>query len=98
MKKRKSEKRRFGSRQRVALFLAARGTCGQCNDQLGPAWHADHVVAYSRDGATDTVNGQALCPPCNLRKGARHPENPAQRTDSERTSDVAESAAKSNDD
>lgn len=43
-----------------------------CEIELSPGWHSDHVVPYSRGGLTDVVNGQALCPSCNLRKGAEH--------------------------
>lgn len=32
-------------------------------------WHADHATPYIKGGATDVVNGQALCPTCNLKKG-----------------------------
>lgn len=61
--------RRFSSRQRIALYLATAGRCALCGVSLGPDWHADHVQPYSRGGATDVLNGQALCPTCNLRKG-----------------------------
>lgn len=62
--------RRFSSSQRVALFLAAQGRCELCGDELQPGWHADHVIPWVRNGETDTANGQALCPACNLRKGS----------------------------
>jgi superfamily II DNA or RNA helicase len=38
---------------------------------LQAGWHADHVQPHSRQGETDVINGQALCPPCNLTKGSR---------------------------
>lgn len=55
------------------LFLAADGKCSnpECGSELQPGWHADHVQPYSRGGATELVNGQALCPPCNLKKGTK---------------------------
>lgn len=62
-------RRRFGSRERAALYLAADGKCSSCGRDLGPGWHADHVTPWSRGGQTDVINGQALCPECNLRKG-----------------------------
>src|SRR5664279_2491881 len=62
--------RRFNSRQRVALYLAADGRCTRCGVELGPSWHADHMIPYSAGGSTDVINGQALCPRCNLRKGS----------------------------
>jgi superfamily II DNA or RNA helicase len=65
------ERRRFNAAERAALYLAADGRCTECGAELEPEWHADHVDPYSRGGPTDVVNGQALCPPCNLKKGAQ---------------------------
>ena len=42
-----------------------------CDIELQTDWHADHVVSYDKGGPTDVINGQALCPPCNLKKGNR---------------------------
>jgi len=70
-----TEPRRFTKRQRIALWLAADGQCSLCGKPLPSAWHADHVTPYSRGGATDVLNGQALCPTCNLRKGRRMPKS-----------------------
>lgn len=63
-------RRRFGSASRVALFLVASGRCAQCGARLDPGWHADHVEPVRDGGPTEPANGQALCPGCNLRKGA----------------------------
>ena len=41
----------------------------KCGIPLGKNFHADHVLAFSKGGATVTSNGQALCSACNLRKG-----------------------------
>ncbi|MHB1569043.1 MAG: HNH endonuclease [Solirubrobacteraceae bacterium] len=68
--------RRFGSSARVALFLAAHGRCAVCGVALQPGWHADHVRPISAGGETESGNGQALCPRCNLRKGPREQEGP----------------------
>jgi superfamily II DNA or RNA helicase len=65
------ERRRFSDSERAALFLAADGRCAECGALLEPGWHADHDQPWSRGGATDVINGRALCPPCNLRKGNR---------------------------
>lgn len=62
--------RRFSTSQRVALYLADDGRCASCGTELETGWHADHVQPWSLDGSTDVVNGQALCPRCNLAKGA----------------------------
>ena len=63
--------RRFNGRQRAALYLASDGKCSACGVDLAPGWHADHVEPWSHGGETDVVNGQALCPTCNLRKGTK---------------------------
>ena len=67
-----TEPRRFSSRQRAALYLAADGNCSECGVALARGWHADHMTPYVAGGPTDVINGQALCPPCNLTKGGRN--------------------------
>lgn len=62
-------RRRFGIRERGALFIASDGRCTNCGAELPPSWHADHMRAYANGGPTDVINGQALCPTCNLLKG-----------------------------
>lgn len=64
-------RRRFNDGERVALYLASNGKCTNCGADLEPGWHADHEQPHSKGGATDVINGQALCPPCNLKKGAK---------------------------
>jgi superfamily II DNA or RNA helicase len=66
-----TERRRFSGSEHVALYLAAGGQCAECGADLEPGWHADHVDPYSRSRNTDVVNGQALCPTCNLKKGSK---------------------------
>lgn len=65
-----STRRTFNLSQRRTLFDQADGMCCECGQPLPESWHADHVVPFSRGGSTTVSNGQALCPPCNLRKGA----------------------------
>jgi superfamily II DNA or RNA helicase len=66
-----SERRRFNDSERVALYIAADGRCSECGAELEPGWHSDHERPWSKGGLTDVVNGQALCPSCNLKKGNR---------------------------
>lgn len=66
-----TERRFFNSSERTALYLAADGRCTECGNELEPGWHADHVDPHARGGITDVINGQALCPDCNLRKGPK---------------------------
>jgi superfamily II DNA or RNA helicase len=65
-----SERRRFNASERAALYLVAGGRCERCGRKLVPGWHADHVNPYVAGGPTDLINGQALCPKCNLLKGS----------------------------
>jgi superfamily II DNA or RNA helicase len=63
-------RRSFGKSERAALLLAQGGRCAKCGVVLQDGFHVDHMTPWMAGGATDIVNGQALCPTCNLRKGA----------------------------
>lgn len=65
-----TDRRHFSDTERAALYLAADGKCTRCGTDLGEGWHADHVQPYAAGGITDITNGQALCAPCNLKKGS----------------------------
>src|SRR5438552_2311253 len=67
--------RRFNRKQKHDLFMTANGRCVSCGKPLSPGWHGDHVQPWKAGGPTETANGQALCPECNLEKGARMPNN-----------------------
>lgn len=69
-------RRLFSRREKAILYLLAGGRCQSCSRLLPDDWHGDHKNPYSLGGETDLLNGQALCPPCNLRKGARMPKDP----------------------
>lgn len=74
-----NDRRYFNTAERDALYLAADGRCqcrgcaacgpGSCDRPLERGWHADHMTPYSHVRETDVINGQALCPPCNRKKG-----------------------------
>lgn len=64
-------KRTFNRLQRRVLAWRAGGRCQRCGAVFGEPFHADHIVAFSRGGRTNTDNGQALCAACNLSKGAK---------------------------
>ena len=66
-----SERRNFNSRERVKLFLSSDGKCSICGVDIVEGWHADHILPFSMGGKTHILNGQALCPKCNLSKGAK---------------------------
>lgn len=67
------QRRRFTLLERVILRWATHHCCAICGSQLSTEWHADHVLPFSRGGATTVTNGQATCPQCNLKKGATMP-------------------------
>ena len=56
---------------RAALWLAAGGKCQMCGKELPWPWHADHIEAWVRTKETNVHDMQALCPACNLKKGAK---------------------------
>lgn len=66
-------KRRFSARQRRMLAWIAAGRCQQCGQPLQPGFHADHVTPFVLGGPTQLDNGQALCGPCNRKKGTTMP-------------------------
>lgn len=59
------------NRLRSVLYRVANGRCQHCGNELGPSWHADHIVPFSKGGKTVLGNMQALCGRCNMRKGDR---------------------------
>jgi 5-methylcytosine-specific restriction endonuclease McrA len=64
-------RRRFSKLEKAALAFVSHGECSQCKKPLPADWHADHVYPWSRGGETAATNGQALCPRCNRKKGAK---------------------------
>ena len=69
--------RQFTEEQRITIYRRADGKCANPNNNPDCAmdcdwgnWHADHIVPHSRGGPTSVVNGQLLCPSCNLKKAA----------------------------
>jgi superfamily II DNA or RNA helicase len=56
---------------RSALYLAAGGKCQLCGVRLQEGWHADHIEPWCKTKRTNVHEMQALCPPCNLRKGSK---------------------------
>ena len=51
-------------KQKCQLKIKCEGKSCEWND-----WHADHVIPWSKGGATTVENGQIACVECNLAKG-----------------------------
>lgn len=49
------------------------GKCGVCKCHL-VKYHVDHIMPLILGGSNYSDNLQLLCPPCNLSKHAKHPE------------------------
>lgn len=57
---------------RAATFQRDGNICQHCEGEFDVSLlHADHVIPVARGGLTTLGNLQALCGPCNLRKGKR---------------------------
>lgn len=72
-----SVRRLFTNKERLVLLAASEGCCRACGVELRLGFDADHIIPFARGGATDVVNGQALCPSCNRAKGAKTPADAA---------------------
>lgn len=69
-----TERKRFkATPDQIALLSAQQNyrcvTCGE--EDSADDFHADHIIPRSKGGADTEANMQALCGPCNLRKGAK---------------------------
>ncbi len=63
------------------LLTRQNGKCLLCHGTLRKSgkskYHLDHVIPLALGGSNDSGNLQLLCPPCNLKKNARHPDEVA---------------------
>lgn len=56
------------------LMVLQRGKCANCAKSLRVVgYHMDHVTPIALGGENVDSNIQLLCPPCNLKKWAKHP-------------------------
>lgn len=58
-------------KDRALLFYATNGKCAECGCDLPDVWHADHIESWRKTHRTNPHEMQALCPKCNLKKGAK---------------------------
>ena len=70
--------RSFPARLKQLLLISARGRCQSPGCDSPHAWlQADHLIPWSRGGATSVANGQILCDPHNKVKRDRPPSDPS---------------------
>ena len=68
-----------------AIFQRQKGICAtpNCGASLHRSgkniMHVDHIMPLVLGGSNDAFNIQLLCPPCNLIKAAKHPDEWAKR-------------------
>lgn len=90
-RKNNPEKIRAESNKRRATIKSAEGThtaadiaeilkrqnhqCPYCAADLNLGYHADHIMPLALGGSNWPENIQATCPPCNLSKGSKHPDD-----------------------
>lgn len=48
--------------------------CVYCFVDLNKAFHIDHIMPLALGGSNTDGNVQLLCPPCNMAKSAKHPD------------------------
>jgi 5-methylcytosine-specific restriction endonuclease McrA len=75
---RRARKRKAGGRHTVsdikALMAQQHGQCAICRLFL-ETYHVDHVMPLALGGDNSKENIQLLCPTCNDKKGAMHPQD-----------------------
>ena len=65
---------------RAALYSKADGKCESCGKPLDRDWTADHVIPWVFSRRTNVFEMAALCPACNVAKGATMPDQLADFT------------------
>ncbi len=77
----KDQQRAFNEDQRIEIYLKDNGICQEClaeglseNEARIPwsEFEADHIIPWIQGGRTKHWNGQVLCEPHNLAKGASY--------------------------
>lgn len=67
------QRRALPTRERLAIFVAAKGRCQCCGWNLTPGtrWEIDHIIPLALGGPDTIANLQVLCVSCHGGKTAR---------------------------
>jgi 5-methylcytosine-specific restriction endonuclease McrA len=63
----------FTQKDIEAIRLKQKNCCAACRRSIRREYHPDHVLPLKLGGSNWPENIQLLCPACNLRKQAKHP-------------------------
>lgn len=67
----KDPSRNFTDDERFVIWVRSGKQCAHCQTSIShDDMEADHVQAWAKGGATNLTNAQALCVPCNRKKGS----------------------------
>jgi 5-methylcytosine-specific restriction endonuclease McrA len=67
-------RRRLLGSARLQILRAQGNKCAYCFRAIGAGevFHIDHIIPFSKGGATNFKNSAASCVSCNLKKGSRY--------------------------
>jgi len=57
------------------LLCLQSNECVYCGKDISDYYHVDHIMPIALGGSNGPENLQCLCPTCNIRKGAKHPND-----------------------
>lgn len=72
--KRKSAGGKLSKGLAEKLLILQKNRCACCSKQLNGKYHLDHIMPLSKGGSNSDDNIQLLLPLCNMRKGAKNPD------------------------
>ena len=59
----------------INMLSKQNNKCATCQTDIASNFHVDHIMPIALGGNNWPSNLQCLCPSCNLRKNAKHPDD-----------------------
>lgn len=72
---RRSLEGKFSIKEIMDMKIKQRQKCAFCFKSIKKKYHIDHIMPVKLGGQNYIWNIQLLCPTCNMRKGAKHPND-----------------------